>query len=420
MTKNIEDKLGQGGYGSVYKGKLRSDHFVAVRLLGKSGVNGQDFINDIATIGRIHNVNIVQLVGYCAERSKRALIFDLMPNVGVAQGMEYLHHGYDIQILHFDIKSHNILLDDNFVPKISDFGLAKLCATKKEAMSLKAARCESHYPAMMKLIIFLTTLILSLHFFPSADANNCSPPPACGAIRNISFPFRLNTDPIHCGSSKYELTCENNVTFLFLKNSIKYHVKAINYQHHTIRLVDASINNDDICSFPIRSSYPYQIYSSSNSDYFYSAQVWFVKLISCPNPINNSHPNPINNSTLFTDINPYCAYNSSPSRFSYAKLLLRPSELPHMCKLDLIIATTWPGFTHVSNVSLSQIHQSLFYGLDLNFCSSCGFITTAWGKKHLLLINKSFLCMLEIGEYHARNREDCIKSGRRLNEIFRQ
>ncbi|XP_047965629.1 rust resistance kinase Lr10-like [Salvia hispanica] len=172
MTKNFEDKLGQGGYGSVYKGKLRSGHFVAVKLLGKSGADGQDFINEIATIGRIHHVNIVHLVGYCAERSKRALIFDFMPNgsldkyvfqrekytswdwdmkfkiaVGVARGMEYLHHGCDIQILHFDIKPHNILLDDKFVPKISDFGLAKLCAAKKEAVTLTAARGTIGYVA---------------------------------------------------------------------------------------------------------------------------------------------------------------------------------------------------------------------------------------------------------------------------------
>ncbi|XP_047965008.1 uncharacterized protein LOC125209454 isoform X1 [Salvia hispanica] len=51
-----------------------------------------------------------------------------------------------------------------------------------------------------------------------------------------------------------------------------------------------------------------------------------------------------------------------------------------MCKLDLIIVTTWPGFTHVKNVSLSEIHQSLLYGLDLNFCSSCRITTTAWEK----------------------------------------
>ncbi|KAK9911882.1 hypothetical protein M0R45_035763 [Rubus argutus] len=80
MTSNFKDKLGEGGYGSVFKGTLRSGHFVAVKMLGKSNSNGQDFISEVATIGRIHHVNVVQLVGYCVEGSKRALVYDFMPN----------------------------------------------------------------------------------------------------------------------------------------------------------------------------------------------------------------------------------------------------------------------------------------------------------------------------------------------------
>ncbi|KAL1553115.1 LEAF RUST 10 DISEASE-RESISTANCE LOCUS RECEPTOR-LIKE PROTEIN KINASE-like 2.7 [Salvia divinorum] len=172
MTRGFQEKLGEGGYGCVYKGKLRSGHHVAVKLLGKSGGNGQDFMNEITTIGRVHHVNVVQLVGYCAQGSKRALVFDFMPNgslekylfnrermnylhwntkfditVGIARGIEYLHRGCDIQILHFDIKPHNILLDHNFIPKISDFGLAKLCSVEKEVVTLTAARGTIGYVA---------------------------------------------------------------------------------------------------------------------------------------------------------------------------------------------------------------------------------------------------------------------------------
>ena len=68
MTQGFKDKLGEGGFGSVYKGKLRSGHFVAVKMLGKSkGTNWQDFINEVATIERIHHVNVVQLIGLCVE-----------------------------------------------------------------------------------------------------------------------------------------------------------------------------------------------------------------------------------------------------------------------------------------------------------------------------------------------------------------
>ncbi|GMN51701.1 hypothetical protein TIFTF001_020861 [Ficus carica] len=173
MTKGFKDKLGEGGFGSVYKGKLRSGHFVAVKMLGKSkGTNWQDFINEVATIGRIHHVNVVQLIGFCVEGSKRGLIFDFMPNgsldkyifskqeinllsckqifeisLGVARGIEYLHRGCDMQILHFDIKPHNILLDENFVSKVSDFGLARLCPLDNSIVSLTAARGTIGYIA---------------------------------------------------------------------------------------------------------------------------------------------------------------------------------------------------------------------------------------------------------------------------------
>ncbi|XP_034920445.1 LEAF RUST 10 DISEASE-RESISTANCEUS RECEPTOR-LIKE PROTEIN KINASE-like 2.1 [Populus alba] len=172
ITNGFKDKLGEGGFGLVYKGKLRSGRFAAVKLLGKSKANGQDFMNEVATIGRIHHVNIVQLIGYIVEGSKRALIYEFMPNgslekyifsregnvslsnekmyeisLGVARGIEYLHQGCDMQILHFDIKPHNILLDEKFVPKISDFGLAKLYPTSNNTVPLTAARGTIGYMA---------------------------------------------------------------------------------------------------------------------------------------------------------------------------------------------------------------------------------------------------------------------------------
>ncbi|KAE8706163.1 PR5-like receptor kinase [Hibiscus syriacus] len=172
MTKKFKEKLGEGGYGSVFKGKLRSGHHVAVKLLGKSKGNGQDFINEVASIGRIHHANVAKLVGFCVEGSKQALVYDFMPNgsldkiifteenknalgwkkmleiaLGVARGIDYLHRGCDMQILHFDIKPHNILLDHNFNPKVSDFGLAKLYSVDESVVSLTSARGTIGYIA---------------------------------------------------------------------------------------------------------------------------------------------------------------------------------------------------------------------------------------------------------------------------------
>ncbi|GMN67418.1 hypothetical protein TIFTF001_036483 [Ficus carica] len=173
MTEGFKEKLGEGGFGSVYKGKLRSGGLVAIKILADSKANGQDFINEVASMGRIHHVNVVRLIGFCFEGRKRALVYDFMSNgsldkyifpregianslsskeifeisLGVARGIEYLHQGCDIRILHFDIKPHNILLDENFIPKVSDFGLARLSPLDNSVVSLTAARGTIGYIA---------------------------------------------------------------------------------------------------------------------------------------------------------------------------------------------------------------------------------------------------------------------------------
>ncbi|XP_026431699.1 rust resistance kinase Lr10-like isoform X2 [Papaver somniferum] len=153
MTNNFKEKLGQGGFGYVYKGALRDNRAVAIKILTSTKGDGQDFINEVATMGKIHHVNVVQLIGFVAERRKQALVYEFMPNgslekyifpreegkitnlldwektygiaLGIARGIEYLHRGCSMRILHFDIKPHNILLDQNYNPKVSDFGLAR-------------------------------------------------------------------------------------------------------------------------------------------------------------------------------------------------------------------------------------------------------------------------------------------------------
>ena len=143
ITNYFKNKLGQGGYGSVYKGKLHDEHTVAVKVLSESKGDGEDFINEVASISRTSHVNVVRLLGFCLNGSKKALIYEFMPNeslekfiyeeknslkndhqldcktlydiaVGVVRGLEYLHRGCNTRILHFDIKPHNILLDNDF------------------------------------------------------------------------------------------------------------------------------------------------------------------------------------------------------------------------------------------------------------------------------------------------------------------
>ena len=173
ITNKFKDKLGQGGYGTVFKGRLSNDVFVAVKILNNYKGDGEEFKNEVGSMGRIHHVNVARLVGYCADGFRRALIYEFLPNeslekhifsadgkshilgweklqdiaLGIAKGIEYLHQGCDLQILHFDIKPHNILLDHNFNPKISDFGLAKLCSREKSVVSMTVPRGTMGYIA---------------------------------------------------------------------------------------------------------------------------------------------------------------------------------------------------------------------------------------------------------------------------------
>ncbi|XP_061358262.1 rust resistance kinase Lr10-like [Gastrolobium bilobum] len=173
ITNNFDDKLGQGAYGTVYKGSISKEIIVAVKILNDSKRNGEEFINEVGTMGRIHHVNIVRLVGFCADGFTRALIYEFLPNgslqkfinspenrqnflgwkkmqeiaLGIAKGIEYLHQGCDQRILHFDIKPQNVLLDHNFAPKICDFGLAKLCSRDQSIVSMTTARGTLGYIA---------------------------------------------------------------------------------------------------------------------------------------------------------------------------------------------------------------------------------------------------------------------------------
>ncbi|XP_074274890.1 LEAF RUST 10 DISEASE-RESISTANCE LOCUS RECEPTOR-LIKE PROTEIN KINASE-like 2.1 [Silene latifolia] len=165
IASSFKEKLGEGGFGCVYKGKLQDGRLVAVKLLKKMKGNGEDFINEVLSISRTNHVNVVGLLGFCLEGNKRALIYEYLVNgsldkfmygrdthpslqwetlfkiaVGIARGLNYLHRGCNARILHFDIKPHNVLLDEEFCPKISDFGLAKLCPTKDNTISMLEAR----------------------------------------------------------------------------------------------------------------------------------------------------------------------------------------------------------------------------------------------------------------------------------------
>ncbi|KAK4483845.1 hypothetical protein RD792_011052 [Penstemon davidsonii] len=153
-TKHFMEKLGEGGFGSVYKGVLSNKMAVAVKRLEGMGQGEKQFRMEVATISSTHHLNLVRLIGFCSEGRHRLLVYELLKNgsldsflftskeskdkkvlnwehrygiaLGAAKGITYLHEECRDCILHCDIKPENILLDENHNARISDFGLAKL------------------------------------------------------------------------------------------------------------------------------------------------------------------------------------------------------------------------------------------------------------------------------------------------------
>ncbi|KAK4403475.1 G-type lectin S-receptor-like serine/threonine-protein kinase [Sesamum angolense] len=154
------NKLGKGGFGYVYKGELANGRKIAVKRLSEASGQGiHEFMNEVVLISKLQHRNLVRLLGCCVENNEKILVYEYMPNksldfflfdqsqdildwgkrsniiAGICRGLLYLHRDSRLKIIHRDLKPSNILLDTDWNPKISDFGMARIFGSNRDHIS---------------------------------------------------------------------------------------------------------------------------------------------------------------------------------------------------------------------------------------------------------------------------------------------
>jgi serine/threonine protein kinase len=174
FTRNYAHKVGSGGFGVVYKGRFPNGAAVAVKVLNSTlGKRAEEqFMAEVGTIGRTYHINLVRLYGFCFDATVKALVYEHMENgsldgylfdptpertvgfgklceiaVGTAKALRYLHEECAQRIIHYDIKPENVLLGAGLAPKVSDFGLARLCDREDTHLTIAGARGTPGYAA---------------------------------------------------------------------------------------------------------------------------------------------------------------------------------------------------------------------------------------------------------------------------------
>ncbi|XP_044461652.1 probable LRR receptor-like serine/threonine-protein kinase RFK1 isoform X1 [Mangifera indica] len=211
-----ENKIGEGGFGPVYKGQLSDGTIIAVKQLSsKSKQGNREFLNEIAIISCLHHQNLVKLHGCCIEGDQLLLVYEYMENnslaralfghencqlkldwptrqkicIGIARGLVFLHEESRFKIVHRDIKATNVLLDKDLNPKISDFGLAKLDEEEKTHISTRVAGTIGYMAPEYALWGYLTDKadvysfgIVALEIVSGRDNKSSGPAEDCSCL----------------------------------------------------------------------------------------------------------------------------------------------------------------------------------------------------------------------------------------------
>uniref|UniRef100_A0A7N2N520 Protein kinase domain-containing protein n=1 Tax=Quercus lobata TaxID=97700 RepID=A0A7N2N520_QUELO len=181
-----DKKLGEGGFGQVYKGILANRQEIAVKRLSRSSRQGAgEFKNEVVLVAKLQHRNLVRHLGFCLEGEEKILVYEFVPNKsldyflyeperhgkldwskrykiigGIARGMLYLHEDSRLKIIHHDLKASNVLLDENMNPKISDFGMAKIFAV--DQTQANTSRVAGTLPTMASIVLMLNSYSITL------------------------------------------------------------------------------------------------------------------------------------------------------------------------------------------------------------------------------------------------------------------
>ena len=216
---------------------------------------------------------------------------------------------------------------------------------------------------MPQQILVLLFLFLLSHTCNAQDTNDHQcPPSSCGEIRNIAYPFRLQTDPKNCGQNELSLSCENNVTILYLLNG-RYVVESINYDNGTIRISDPDLRSDDCASLPRNSlsSYNFTYGISYKLDWTDPDPATYNRINLAKSVIFMSCENPVN-SSLYID-----AASCTKRNYSYALVngTLSVADMPSSCRIELMALVSRTAVIDRGNVSYADIHAALVDGFEL-------------------------------------------------------
>jgi len=229
----------------------------------------------------------------------------------------------------------------------------------------------------------LPFLVILSSYHSCSARKNCTPS-SCGNIHNISYPFRLNTDPKGCGNKNYELTCENNVRPTLHLDKVKHYVQAINYSNFTIRLVDTAVQKDDCFSIPHHSITKEVIHSA----YFYYYEInWpdssVLTFLCCKNQMlnppdyimdasscKNGSGTTYSSSSSSSISSPSCVDMEGHSYVMVDGHIIK--DVPDLCRINLIYYVP----KNMRNMTYTDVHDILVYGFELSWFSFCCYYST--------------------------------------------